>query len=210
MDRIKVLIIDDHKLFIKGMSLLLSRDKSLHVIGDALNGKEGLEKIKELQPNVVLLDLNMPGLNGDEVCKISKKEFPNVKIIIISMHDDDRFIAELIQSGANGYLLKNSEPEEVREAIKKVHTTGKYYDERIAEAMQNYLQDNLQSVDLTSQEKQVLRLLCAEKTSKEIAGDLNLTEKTIEFHRKNLFAKTKSKNMAGLVKYAFQNNLTDF
>lgn len=210
MKEIKVLIVDDHKLFIKGMSLLLSRDSQIKVIGDALDGDEALKKIKELQPDVVLLDLNMPGLSGDVVCKLSKKEFPEVKIIIISMHDDDRFIAELIQAGANGYLLKNSEPEEVRKAVKDVYETGRYYDQRIAEALQNYIQDVTPNNELTSQETQILRLLCREKTTKEIADELSLSTKTIEYHRKHLLTKTGAKNMAGLVKYAFQNNLTDF
>lgn len=207
---IKLIIVDDHKLFREGLRMILSKNENIQVLGEAENGEQALEKVKKLNPDLILLDINLPDMMGDEVCLKIKKTHPNIKIIMVTMHAEERFIAELIRLGADGYLFKNDDAKHVVKTIQDC-VANNQHDQRISDALKKVKSDseNKES-SISIQETEVLKLICKEVTSKEIAARLSISIKTVEIHRKNLLIKTGSKNMAGLVKYAFKKNIPLF
>jgi DNA-binding NarL/FixJ family response regulator len=210
MKKVRLLIVDDHKLFREGIKMILEKESTIEIVGEAETGKDALKLVKELTPDVVLLDINLPDIKGDEVCKKIKKMYFEIKVVIISMHEEDRFIIELTKIGADAYLIKNEEPKKVRKAILDVFEKGKYHDERTISALKTQQKEIINPVSLTSQETEILKLIYMEDTSKEIAEKLNISIKTIEVHRKNLLRKTNSKNIAGLIKFAIKNKIPLF
>lgn len=204
---IQILVVDDHGLFREGLKMILARESSFVVIGEAATGNEALVANAKLRPQLILLDINLPDINGDEVLKRIKRTMPDVKIIIVTMHAEDRYIREFIEMGADGYLVKNDAAQHVISTIKNV-MQNKNFDERTTAAIKRTTSESsTEKNQLSSQEKEVLKLICMEISTKEIAEKLSVTIKTIEAHRKNLMVKTGSKNMAGLVKYAIKNNI---
>ena len=169
MDTLKVMIADDHALFRKGMVSIVRDFEGIEIIGEAGNGKELLNIMEISEPDVVLLDLKMPEMDGKEANKAIQKNFPNVKVVVLSMYDDDKFIIHLIEMGANGYLHKNAEPEEVEEAIFAVKENGFYFNNHVIKVMlkglinKKKIKPNFNDlVELTAREMQVLRLICKE------------------------------------------------
>lgn len=216
MDRkkINVVVTDDHKLFRKGVKALLSDFDFVNEIFEAGNGFELLELLKktEPKPDVVLLDLRMPGMDGMEVTTKIKELYPGLKIIILTLEDDEQFILYMINEGVNGYLLKNADPEELEMALIKVIEKDFYFSDDISKLVFNNLKNRdkfctLLNPKLTDREIQVLELICKEFTAAEIAEKLTLSVRTIEGYRRKLLDKTGTKNMAGLVVYALKNNL---
>lgn len=214
MKKINIVVTDDHKLFRKGIMALLSDFDFIGDINEAGNGVELISLLKTLNsvPDVILLDLRMPEMDGFETQKRVRELFPDIKIIILTMEDDEQFILHLIQEGVNGYLLKNAEPEEMELALKNVMEKGFYFSEDIANlvmaSMVNQPKTKLApKIEITDREKQVLQLICRELTAAEIAEELHLSVRTVEGYRQKLLEKTGVKNMAGLVVYAIKNNL---
>lgn len=215
-DAIKVAIADDHVLFVKGMKMILDDFAGIQLVITAYDGQELIEQIPEKRPDVVLLDYKMPGLDGAGVIQWLKRHYPDIRILMLTMHDDHRLITHFLKEGVHGYLLKNEEPETVLEAIRSVREKGMFMNDTAAHAMLRQLKtDNgarqtVQSEELqelTEREMEVLRLICQEKTTAEIAQVLYLSPRTVEGYRKSLLEKTGARNIAGLVIFATRNKL---
>jgi DNA-binding NarL/FixJ family response regulator len=216
---INIAIADDQLLFRKGMISLLKTFEDIDVVMEADNGKELLMGIKTItnKPHVVLLDLSMPELNGIETAKILHNEYPDMKVLILSVHNEERFITHLLELGANGYLFKNADPEEVLKAIHLVIDVGFYFNEVTIEAMKKRMakkRSKLMMLDdvsltLTQREIEVLNLICKQCTAQEIADKLCISARTVDGHRNNLLEKTGARNTAGLVIFAIKHFLID-
>jgi len=209
------MIADDHQMFVDGVKAILSQIENLEVIGEANDGEALLKLIAVNPPDVVLMDMNMPALNGLETTKIIVERYPSVKVIMLTMHDSSDYIQRLIKAGANGYVLKNTGKEELKLAIETVHAGDSYYSkevtQRIMDAMnrKKEVQTNVMNVELTEREMDVLKLIAAEMTTNEIADKLCISSHTVETHRKNLISKLQVRNSMGLVKYAMQMGYVD-
>lgn len=218
MSPIKLAIVDDQTLFLKGLRLLISTFPDIEIIIEATNGEELLQALTQQQPDVILLDLRMPVMDGVEATERIKADYPDIKIILLTTYDSDRLINQLMKSGASGYLLKNEEPEVLRAAIHSVMEKGFYFNDHVSQALLKGLQKNHQvirpwketaSLQLTKREVEVLHLICQGNTSGEIAKKLFISIRTAENHRKNLLNKTDVKNTAGLIIYAIRNKIVD-
>jgi DNA-binding NarL/FixJ family response regulator len=214
MEKIRLAIADDQLLFRKGLVALLQKTKDITLVAEADNGKDLLDKIRELKviPDVALIDMNMPVMNGAELNEILRREYPEMKVLVLSVYEQERFISKMIEAGASGYLAKNTEVEELFAAIRKVQETGFYFNQSTLEAMRNaaqYRSKNIRNLSdipivLTDREKETLKLICQEFTNAEIGDQLNISIRTVEGHRNNLLAKTGCKNTAGLVVFAIR------
>ena len=211
---IRLALADDQHLFRKGMALLLRDMADARVVLECANGEELLSGLKRTEVDIVLLDLQMPVLDGTETMKRIRLEFPEVKVIILSTHDEDDFIARLMELGANGYMLKTAEPDEIDTAIRSVHATGYFFSELVSRVMLHGLVQKkkvkpvFNEIDpLSERELEVLRGICTELTTAEIAEKIFVSPRTVEFHRNNLLLKTGARNAAGLVVYAMTKGL---
>ncbi|MCL3778833.1 response regulator transcription factor [Prolixibacteraceae bacterium JC049] len=215
--KIDVVIADDHSLFRKGMRAILDDFSCVSNIYEAANGRELIDllKVTEPIPDVVLLDLKMPIMDGIEATEIIKEQFPSVKIIVLSMQDDERFILHLIEKGVSGYLFKNADPKEVEESLVAVIDRNFYFNEEMSQIVyksflkKQKLKELHEKVAFSDKELDVLTYLCQEYTAAEIGEKMQLSPRTIEGYRKNLMYKTGSKNLAGLVVYAIKNDLVE-
>ncbi|MGQ0737584.1 MAG: response regulator [Bacteroidota bacterium] len=216
MSRIKIAIADDYKIFREGLKVGLSSDESLQVVLEADNGEDLLKALETETPDVILMDLKMPIMDGMEATKEVRKRYPTVKVLVVSMYEDDKFIIHLMENGANGYLLKNTEPDEIRRSIYAVHENGYYFNDLVNKALLKklVLKNNLkpsfnQNVELTEREQEVLKLICEEKTAGEIAKEIFLSPRSVEGIRQRLIEKVGVRNSAGLVMFAVKNGLVD-
>jgi two-component system, NarL family, response regulator DegU len=210
MDKINVCIVDDHTLFRHGMKRLLETFKRVGTIWEAANGKELLDNIEEKGANVVLLDLNMPVMDGKQACSLLEQHFPDVRIIILSMENNAEWIDLMIQMGANGYLSKDVDGTELEDAIYSVFDKGFYYNQLVVESIRmagrqtkGSNRDNL----LSDRELNIVKFICEEYTMREISQFMGITEKTVQNHRTSIMQKLGVRNTAGLVKYAIYNQL---
>jgi DNA-binding NarL/FixJ family response regulator len=204
MDKIKIFLVDDHKIFVEGVANLLSDQPDLSIIGFTHDGESALTFLSETPADIVLTDIQMPGMTGIELTKKIKEEFPQIRVIALSMFDKKEIINELISSGTEGYLLKDIEKSELLEAIHKVFE-GEYY---YSSSVSNVLMKNISNKDLlTKREKEIIKLIAEENTNTIIADKLFISEHTVESHRKNIFRKTKAKSIVGLINYAHENKL---
>lgn len=211
---IRIALADDHTLFRKGMIALLQSQPDFEVVADCDNGKQLLDSLSEHPADVVLLDLEMPEMDGMATTKALAASLPEVMVIILSMHNDEQFIVHLMESGAKGYLLKNTDPDEIEQAIRSVHETGYYFSDLVSRTM---LQGLVHKHDmfpkfnnqdaLSEREIEVLKLICAERTTTEIGEELFISPRTVEGHRNNILQKTGARNTAGMVVYAIKNQL---
>lgn len=212
---INLAIADDQLLFRKGMISLIREFKGIQVSIEADNGRHLLDQLRVYtgQIDVILLDMSMPEMNGIETMKALKEEFPDIKVIILTVYNEDKFILTAVELGANGYLVKNADPSEVEKSIRTVVSHDFYFDDQTLEAMKKGLFTSRQKLsmniisELTQREKQVLELICRESTTSEIAAQLFISERTVDGHRNNLLAKTGCRNTAGLVLFAVKHNL---
>jgi DNA-binding NarL/FixJ family response regulator len=216
MDVIKVAIADDHKIFRKGVILSLRPFTNIKFVLEAENGDQLLEGIASTEPDVILMDLRMPGKDGIEATKIISKQNPNIHILVLSMYEDERFVSHLMENGANGYLLKNAEPQEIRRAIMDVHEKGYYLNNFVnrillkkSHAKQKVIPSLNSEITLTDRERDVLRFICMEFTAQEIAKKMEISPRTVEAIKDRLMERFGSKNTAGLVFFAVKNNLVD-
>lgn len=210
---IKIVLADDEELFRRGIAFLLQRERNIEIVFEATNGSELINYLKQNDnyPDIILMDLKMPGINGVEATKIIHKEFPVIKIIALTSYNTKSFIANMIDVGASSYLVKNATPEEMIFTINEVVDKGFYYNEMVLDVIkENRLSARVsyfEGITLTSREQEVLTLLCQQLNTVEIAEKLFLSPRTVETHRNNLLLKTGSKNIAGLVVYAIQSKI---
>jgi DNA-binding NarL/FixJ family response regulator len=212
---IKIALVDDEVLFRKGIAFLLQREHNIEIIFEASDGEElilNLEKFED-KPDIIIMDLKMPVLNGVEATKIIRKSYPDVKIIALTSYDTKSFIANMIQVGAVAYLIKNTTPKDLIHTINEVARKGFYYNENVLRIIQETIvssknsKGQLETSFLSPREIEILQLICQQKTTTEIAEHLFLSPRTVEGHRNNLLLKTESRNIAGLVVYAIQNEI---
>lgn len=216
MDVIKVAIADDHKIFRKGVILSLRPYTNIKFVQEAENGDELLAGIAESAPDVVLMDLRMPGKDGIETTKVISKQYPNIYVLVLSMHEDERFVSHMMENGANGYLLKNAEPQEIKRAIMDVYEKGYYLNNFVnrilikkAHSKQKSLPSLNNDITISDKEKEVLQFICMEYTAQEIAQKMEISPRTVEAIKDRLMERFGSKNTAGLVFFAVKNNLVD-
>ena len=216
MSKIKIAIADDYKIFREGLKVGLSADENLEVLLEADNGEDLLKSLETQSPDVIIMDLKMPIMDGLEATKAVRKKYPSIKVLVVSMYDDDKFIIHLMENGANGYLLKNAEPDEIRRSIYAVHENGYYFNDLVNKALLKklVLKNNLkpsfnQNIELTEREQEVLKLICEEKTAAEIGKQIFLSPRSVEGIRQRLIEKVGVRNSAGLVMFAVKNGFVD-
>ncbi len=212
----KVLLIDDHHLVRKGIRLLLEDTDDIDVVGEAGDGKDGLEKIKVLSPDLLLVDISMPEMNGIEMVSIVKKDYPSIKSLMLSMHNSEEYVLKSLEAGALGYILKDSTQEDMLKAIREVGKGGHYFSASIIHLIINaYLNLNRQierqsekkKNNLSEREKEIIGLLIEGMNSKEVAEKLDLSVRTVDNHRANIMKRLQVRNTAELVKIAVEEDL---
>ncbi|MEX0660821.1 MAG: response regulator transcription factor [Balneolaceae bacterium] len=214
MANIKVVLVDDHQIVRDGIKLMLEPQAGIDVVGEAENGQQALEHIDKVDADVVVMDINMPVMDGIAATKIIKEGRPDIKILALTMSNDDSHVRQMVQAGASGYIMKSAGREELTKAIKEIMMGKHYFSDQATESI---LMDMVKNkgknsvpdvVHITEREKEVLQLIVKEFTNQEIAEKLFISPRTVDAHRRNLLQKTGARNTAGLVTYAFQNNLT--
>jgi DNA-binding NarL/FixJ family response regulator len=214
MKKIKITIADDYKIFREGLKISLAADSDFEFLHEADNGEDLISNIEKDRPDVILMDLKMPIMDGMEATQIIRKKYNDIKILVVSMYEEDKFIIHLMEIGANGYLLKNSEPDEIRKAIHAVTENGYYFNDLVNKALLKKLviKNNIkpsfnENIELTEREMEVLKLICEEKTAAEIAKIIFLSPRSVEGIRQRLIEKIGVRNTAGLVLFAAKNNI---
>ncbi len=207
---IELVIVDDHPLILDGMKTALKENKEIMLRGVAESGIKLLEMLKFISCDVIIMDINMPDMDGIEATQQVLKKHPEIKIIAFSQYDDKHFIRRMLKSGARGYLLKNTSTDEIINAIKEVNRGVLFLGNNLPNLYKK--QDSRKGMPLisilTKREQDVLKLICQEKSTKEIASELFISIHTVETHRANLLSKIKARNTAGIVKWAIQNDLS--
>ncbi|MCK5169065.1 MAG: response regulator transcription factor, partial [Bacteroidales bacterium] len=201
-NKLKIYLVDDHNLFREGLKFLLSNNNLISEIHEAENGKDLLGNVLTVKPDIILMDIEMPVMNGIEATKETLKIYPETKIIALSMYGNENFYSEMIDAGAKGFLLKNSKFEDVQKAIVDVNDGKNYFSPEILEAIiknLNKKKHKKTNTDLTEREIEVLYNICKGLSNQEIADFLFVSKRTVDKHRENILLKTQSKNTAGLV-----------
>jgi two-component system, NarL family, nitrate/nitrite response regulator NarL len=210
---INVVIADDHQIVLDGLKSLLEREKDICLVGEALNGKELLALLEKNQADVAVIDIDMPIMNGFEATKEIKKLYLGVKVLILSMYNDNEYIRQLIETGASGYILKNKGKEELVNAIKKIAAGDEYYGDAVIKTLIADLKKNKKSINnvniiLTKREKEILGLIAEGNSTPQISDKLFIAHCTVETHRRNLIDKLGVANTKELIRYAIENGYT--
>jgi two-component system nitrate/nitrite response regulator NarL len=212
--KIRLLLVDDHPIVLDGIKSHLGAQPEFEVVGDAANGLDAVRKAKLILPDVVLLDINMPAMNGLEAMVHLRKQVPNAKVIILTMHDSKEYIAQIVRLGARGYLLKDCSPTELVSAIKAVHCGEVYFSPTVSKVLVEEMVDGKKAADqpipapLTEREREVLSLIAEGLLNKQIADRLGIGVRTIETHRERIMRKLDIHTVAGLTKYAIARGMT--
>ena len=215
MGSINLAIADDHKIFREGLKAILEDQPSFRIMIEAGNGQELIQLLSEKTPDVVLMDIKMPVMDGMQATAYIQEHFPGVKVLALSMYHEDKYIVNMMKAGASGYILKNAEPREIVDAVTTVHAREFYFNERLSVTLVKQLlgerggirDDGQKNVELNERETEILALICQECTNVEIAEKLFLSVRTVEGYRTRLFEKIGSKNVAGLVIYAIKHGI---
>lgn len=212
MDKlIKVIIVDDHEIFRSGLKMVLSKLSYIEVVGEAENGQEFLDMIRTTPCDLVLMDIEMPIMNGIEATKMGIKEFPNLNVIALTMFTEDDYVQSMMDAGVKGFLVKNINKDTLNKAITSVSSGGNYYSEELFNFFSRKLnakeEKNVETVQFTSREKEILQLLSEGLSNKEIAEILFVSERTIVGHKSNMLAKTGCKSAISLLAYALRHKL---
>ncbi|MEQ8689200.1 MAG: response regulator transcription factor [Imperialibacter sp.] len=210
MSDIKVLIADDHHLMVDGIKSLLDDVEGLEIVGVANDGEETMVFVSRKPVDVILLDLQMPKMNGFQVAEQIKKKYPAIRILVLTMYDKPGFIRELLESGVDGYVLKNTGKEELVEGIKTVNNGEKFFSKEVSGIFyDSFRKEKDENTFLTTREIEIIKLIAQELTSQEIADKLFLSHFTVDTHRRNIINKLGVKNTAGLIRYAYENGYFD-
>ncbi|MFZ5999901.1 MAG: response regulator [Bacteroidota bacterium] len=206
MKTIKVMLADDHALIREGFRSLLGKNELFEIVGEAENGKELMQLITQSTPDVVLVDINMPQMSGLEVLEQTKKSRPEIKFIILTMHEEREYIKRALTAGAEGYLLKNVEKAELEKAIKTVFEGGKYFSPLITNILAEYVAkpSTAPAAEISPREKEVLELVAQGFSTKQIADKLDISVRTVESHRINMLKKLEVSNTAELIRKSIE------
>jgi DNA-binding NarL/FixJ family response regulator len=214
MEKIRLGIADDHKIFRNGLKATLEDCPGFHLVVEASNGKQLLAQVAVNAPDVILMDIKMPEMDGIQATAQVKQHYPHIKVLALSMFNEDKYIIDMMKAGASGYLLKNAEPEEIIGAINTVYQKDYYFNEQLSITLIKQLAGNSHSgafpvslSDFSEREIEVLRLVCQEYSNQEIADKIFLSVRTVEGYRARLFEKTRSKNLVGLVIFALKTGI---
>jgi DNA-binding NarL/FixJ family response regulator len=206
MKKPDIIIVDDHILFRSGLKYILEESNLYHVVAEASNGAEFLDLLRDQVPDLVILDINMPVMNGIEAAKKAIAMYPDLPILILSMHSESEYYTTLLETGVKGFVLKDADNEEFLKSIQKVLRGGTYFSQ---ELLLNIIrkESQINTVKLTRREREVLELLSKGHSNQEISGFLNISQRTVERHRTILLEKTGSRNSVSLIVYAIKNKL---
>lgn len=206
MDAIKLFLLDDHQIMLDGIRSLLKNDPEFNIVGEATSAEEALRAIPLCNPDIVVSDISLPGMNGIEFARHVQEKFPVIKVMVLTMSAGDHNINELLRIGVAGYVLKNAGRDELRKALLKIRKGEKYFYSEVAEGLIR-MKEGAGTPDfhLTVRELEVLNLVAKELSNKEIADTLSISERTVESHRKNIFRKTGTKTIVGLIRFALEH-----
>jgi two-component system nitrate/nitrite response regulator NarL len=206
--RIKVVLVDDHRIVLDGLVSLLENDPDFIVLAALGSGEELLEFLKKDQPDILLTDYSLPGISGLEVTRLVKRDYPKIKVVALSMHDEGHLVKSMLKEGVDGYLLKNIQQFELKNAIKQVMLGMPYVSPEITRLLMHDVNHPAEEhALLTDRERDILRLIAKEYSNKKMADELFISERTVETHRKNIFRKTNTTSLVGLIKYAYEHKL---
>jgi len=210
---IKILIADDHEIYRKGFRALLKNEHEVTIVGEAENGKELVDLAARLQPDIIITDIKMPVMDGIQAAKTIREKYPDIRVMAISMYNEDNLVIDMLEAGARGYLLKNTKKAEVVQAVKDVFEGRTYYCHDTSERLIRMIAENKyipyryhSQPNFSRKEIEVMVLICKQYTNKEIASALNLSSRTIEGYREKIQEKTESRNSIGIVIYAIRHN----
>lgn len=203
----RILLVDDHAILVEGIRTLLEKEDGVLVAGVAQSAEEALEFLKTQDVDIVVTDFHMPGMDGLSLVNTIKRIRPQVKTIILSMHDETHLVKEILRAGVNGYVLKKDTHAELLKAISEVRAGRVYLSSDINRILINNLNHPDEGRLLTDREREILKLIAREYSNKQIAEELYISERTVETHRKNIFKKTGTTSLVGLIKFAYANNL---
>lgn len=214
---IKIILVDDHKLVRDGIRSQLDNDHKYWIVAEASNGFEALDLLEKHKVDLIIMDINMDKMDGITCTEEVKKRYPEKSVLALTMLNENQHIKQMLKAGASGYLLKNCEEDELKNAIHTIYEGGTYFSPEVTRVVMNNLRSQKPSnaknrtirIPLTQREKEVLRLILKEYTNKEIAEELFISQRTVDAHKRNLLEKTGSKNVAGLVLFAVNNQLFD-
>jgi len=209
----KVVIVDDHTLFRNGLRILLNTLEDYQVVGEAANGKLFLDLLEQSVPDLVLLDINMPVMDGIEAATIAQKLYPDLKIITLSMYGEEDYYYKMVNAGVKGFVLKNSDIKEVKTALDVVYDGGSFFSSELLQNLVNSLKSSSKSkefhAELSEREMEILVLICQGLSNQEIGDKLFISKRTVDKHRANILEKSESKNTAQLVVYAIKNRFVE-
>lgn len=204
---IKIVLVDDHQIVLDGLKSLLDADDAFEVLAAVNSGEQALITLEKNQPHILLSDFSLPGINGLELSTIVKEKYPSVKRVLLSMHDEAHLIRQIMKTGVDGYLLKSIEQVELKQALRQIYSGLPYVSPEITKMILTDLSGDKKEELLTERELEILKLIVKEYSNKAIAEKLFISERTVETHRKNIFRKTNTGSLVGLVKFAFAQNL---
>lgn len=213
--KIRILLVDDHPVVRKGIGTWLGETEGLEVVDEATNGQEALAKIKELSPDIVLMDVDMPKMNGLDATRAVRRDFPDTKVLILSGHTNKPMVLQIVQSGAQGFVLKDAPPADILQAIESVNNGEPFFSPSISQIVLNqYLAESgadqtTTTTQLTAREKQVLAMIAEGQSNKEMASKMGVGVRTVETHRERMMAKLNIHSVAGLTKFAIQNGIVN-
>jgi two-component system nitrate/nitrite response regulator NarL len=207
MPKLSILLVDDHRILLEGVRNLLSTSDEYDVKAMASSGKEAIQLLKVNEYDILITDYELPDFTGLEVIRAARAVLPDIKVIVLSMHDDPAVVRELLRAGINGYILKKDTHKNLVEALVKVTHNRRYLSDEISDVIVQMTDDSSERGVLTVREVEVLKLVAKEYSSRQIAEILFISERTVETHRKNILKKTGVGNLVGLIKYAYANNL---
>lgn len=209
----KIFIADDHKLVLDGLSFIVKSHSEFELVGTGENGKEALRFLENLKIDILMTDLDMPEMNGQELTKEVKKLYPQVKVLVLTMHDEKGVIKNLMNLGADGYILKNSDQNEMIRALETIRSGKKYFSSDVAMALNSEKEDSQSKSELihdfTERELEIIKLLANGLSNKEIGTELFISHRTVDTHRTNIMKKLDVHNIAGLIRFALKNGLAD-
>jgi len=209
----KVIIVDDHTLFRNGLRILLNTLEDYQVVAEAANGRQFLDMLEKSLPDLVLLDINMPVMDGIEAATIAQKLYPDLKIITLSMYGEEDYYYKMVNAGVKGFVLKNSDIKEVKTALDVVFDGGSFFSSELLQNLVNSLKSSSKSkeshAELSEREMEILILICQGLSNQEIGDKLFISKRTVDKHRANILEKSESKNTAQLVVYAIKNKLVE-
>ncbi len=208
---IKIIIADDHEIFRKGLKVVLSRLKNVEIVGEATSGEEVIHMLEDSEADIVLMDIEMPGMNGIEATRQITQKFPDVKVLALTMFNNDHYIQDMLDAGARGFLLKNVTKDILDKALNSVAAGNTYYSDELFNFFTKRITaetvNSKPELLLTRREKEILQFICDGLSNKDISEKLNISERTVIGHKSNLLSKTGCKNTVALISYSIKNKL---